>query len=142
MINIIKTSLSKSLIHFIILLICLSSCAELTENSKSVSANKIDWKYHVDSLLMPFWMSADALGETAGNYPAYRYSNGKAIDPTKLDYEILNPDYHQFYMANTDSLRRDFVRVKSRQIYGYCIAYHMMVTPILLTVLKHFGCYI
>ena len=117
--------MSKSLLHFIIWLICLSSCAELTEKSKSVSANKIDWKYHVDSLLMPFWMSADAQGKTAGNYTAYRYSNGKAVDPSKLDFEILNPDYHQFYMANTDSLRRDFVRVKSRQIYGYCIAYHI-----------------
>jgi len=88
-------------------------------------AQGIDWRYHVDSLLMPFWMSADALGETAGNYPAYRYPDGRAVDPSTLDFEKLNPEYRQYYMANTDSLRRDFIRVKSRQIYGYCIAYHI-----------------
>jgi len=92
---------------------------------KSISETKTDWIYHVDSLLMPFWMSNNALGNPPGNYPAYRYSDGSTIDPTNLDYTLLVPEYQQFYMETTDSLRRDFIRVKSRQIYGYCIAFHL-----------------
>ena len=101
-------------------------CGQKKDNSlKSISETKIDWTYHVDSLLMPFWMSNNALGNPPGNYPAYRYSDGSAIDPTNLDSTLLVPDYQQFYMENTDSLRRDFIRVKSRQIYGYCIAFQL-----------------
>ena len=38
---------------------------------------------------------------------------------------ILDKDYTQYYMTAVDSLRRDFLRVKSRQVYGYCMAYHL-----------------
>ncbi|TNE56936.1 MAG: hypothetical protein EP344_11670 [Bacteroidetes bacterium] len=90
-----------------------------------VKDHKTDWIYQVDSLLMPFWMSADAVGNPPGNFPAYRYPDGRAIDPKQIDWSILSPEYTQYYLGNTDSLRRDFIRVKSRQVYGYCIAYHI-----------------
>jgi mannose/cellobiose epimerase-like protein (N-acyl-D-glucosamine 2-epimerase family) len=111
----------------LLIIACLFiGCRPKMENSLgSTSKDQTDWIYHVDSLLMPFWMSNEALGNPPGKYPAYRYPDGSAIDPTNLDYTILVPEYQQFYMENTDSLRRDFIRVKSRQIYGYCIAFHL-----------------
>lgn len=112
---------------FLLVIICFSfGCNPKKNNSKnSLSETKTDWIYHVDSLIMPFWMSNDALGNPSGNYPAYRYADGTAIDPSNLNYTLLTPEYQQFYMKNTDSLRRDFIRVKSRQIYGYCVAFHL-----------------
>ncbi|MBE9489036.1 MAG: hypothetical protein IMY67_01970 [Bacteroidetes bacterium] len=114
-------------IVLLLIIICLFlGCRPNMDNSqKTISQTKTDWIYHVDSLLMPFWMSDDALGNPRGNYPAYRYPDGRAIDPANLDYKFLVPEYQQFYMDNTDSLRRDFIRVKSRQVYGYCIAFHL-----------------
>ena len=111
----------------VLTIMCLFfGCRQKMDNSRNVLLeNKTDWIYHVDSLLMPFWMSEDALGNPPGNYPAYRYPNGREIDPANLDYKFLAPEFHQFYMENTDSLRRDFIRVKSRQVYGYCIAFHL-----------------
>jgi len=114
----------KSVALFIIAIIVLSSCSTTNRNSEE----RVDWKFQVNSLIMPFWMSKDALGDN-GNYPAYRYPNGKPINPDSLDFSLLDPKYHQYYMANTDSLRRDFIRVKSRQTYGYCMAFHITGNP-------------
>jgi len=108
----------------IITILCFSGCSPTNKKPEG----RIDWKYQVDSLIMPFWMSKDALGDH-GNYPAYRYLNGKPIIQDSLDFNLLDPTYHQYYMANTDSLRRDFIRVKSRQVYGYCMAFHITGNP-------------
>ncbi len=76
-------------------------CQPKMDNSQDfIKEDKTDWIYHVDSLLMPFWMSDDALGNPPGNYPAYRYPDGSPIDPDNLDYNVIVPEYQQFYMED------------------------------------------
>ncbi|NMM47755.1 AGE family epimerase/isomerase [Marinigracilibium pacificum] len=107
-------------------IICIPGCVRHEKGiPNSAITNKPDWIYHVDSLIMPFWMTKDALGNPSGNFPVYRYPDGTPVNPSKLDSLKLPNEYQQYYMANSDSLRRDFIRVKSRQIYGYCVAYHI-----------------
>ena len=106
-------------------LVCLFGCTERSTNESMVSQSRFDWIYQVDSLIMPFWMTQEAIGNPVGNFPAYRYSDGSIIDSGNINYDVLNPAFTQYYMSNTDSLRRDFLRVKSRMIYGYCIAFHL-----------------
>ena len=111
---------------FLVSMYLLLKCSPVQDHLQTASSeNKIDWIHHVDSLIMPFWMSEEALGNPPGNFPAYRYPDGSAVDPSNPDYARLVPEYQQFYMGSADSLRRDFIRVKSRQIYGYCIAFHL-----------------
>lgn len=114
--------------YFIVLvldIICITGCMPIDKNKNIEAHREIDWIYQVDSLIMPYWMSAEAIGNPTGNFPAYRYNDGRIIDHNNLDYSILNATYTKYYMNNTDSLRRDFLRVKSRMIYGYCMSYHM-----------------
>jgi len=129
MIRIFHKMNTPTMRHPLILLLCLSlvwtSCEQQQDTSKAQSFERIDWIHQVDSLIMPFWASPEALGDPVGNFPAYRYSDGRPVDPDNPDYSLLDERYRPFYFSSTDSLRRDFVRVKSRQIYGLCMAYHM-----------------
>lgn len=117
-----KTSVALFLIALI-----WQSCSSPapTPSPEQESHTRIDWIHQVDSLIMPYWASPEALGDPIGNFPAYRYSDGSPVDPDQLDYSLLDERYTQFYFTSTDSLRRDFVRIKSRQIYGLCMAYHI-----------------
>ena len=105
----------------LIIQVLLIGCAKKISHADE----KVDWIHQVDSLIMPFFMNEDAIGNPPGNFPAYRYSNGTPVDPASIDYTRLNPDFTPFFLNETDSLRRSYLRTNSRQIYGYCIAYHM-----------------
>jgi mannose/cellobiose epimerase-like protein (N-acyl-D-glucosamine 2-epimerase family) len=68
------------------------------------------WLEHLKKDLLPFWTMPSALGEPLGNFPTYRNNDGSPMDPTKGRPELD---------------RLDYVRAKSRQCFGYGVAYHM-----------------
>jgi len=116
----------KQLQLIIFISVVLISCDErVSKDLNVIITQKIDWIHHADSLLMPFWMMDEALGNPPGNFPTNRYSDGRVIDPDNFDFSIIMPQAAPFVLGPTDSLRRDFVRIKSRQVYAYCIGYHL-----------------
>ena len=84
-----------------------------------------DWLYQADSLLMPYWMTEEALGSPAGQFNTYRTNNGEVISPGAYDYNLIPEYIREYIVTGNDRLLRQFVRMISRQINAYCIAFHM-----------------
>ena len=105
-------NLSLSLLFFIsfLPLSCISQ-------KKEIFTQQIDWKFQVDSLLMPFWTHKDALGSPLGNFPTYRCNDGSLSNCNEL---------------NDVDIQSDYLRMKSRQLYAYCVAYHLTGNEIYL----------
>ena len=102
--------MKKLIICFLIIItiLPLSSFAQ----KKEIFTQQIDWKFQLDSLLMPFWMHKDALGKPLGNFPTYRCNDGSLSKCNELE---LVGSY----------IQSDYLRMKSRQLYAYCVAYHL-----------------
>jgi mannose/cellobiose epimerase-like protein (N-acyl-D-glucosamine 2-epimerase family) len=79
------------------------------------------WLHHLRYDLLPFWTKPAALGEPLGNFPTYRNNEG-------LLYHGLSISAH-----DTD---KDYVRMKSRQIYAYGVGYHLTGDEKLLSYAK------
>ena len=77
-----------------------------------------DWKAHLEDDLMSFWVPPQTLGEP-GDFPTYRCNDGTVYDAAKPCAELANP------ATGIVWLKREYLRMKSRQIYGYGIAYHV-----------------
>ncbi len=77
------------------------------------------WLCHLKEDLLPFWEMPEALGNPLGNFPTYRNNDGTLVDP-----KHPGPDF-QNVIPGIVWLDRDYVRAKSRQCFGYCVAYHM-----------------
>lgn len=101
---------------------CNSQNGKLKTNKKS---SEIDWIYQVDSLLMPFWMSEEALGNPSGNYPNYRNTEGHILTYENFDFTSIPKHLTDFLITQPDSLRRNYIRINSRQIYSYCVAFNL-----------------
>jgi hypothetical protein len=89
--------------------------------ANDASVSKIDWVRQVDSLLIPFWLTEDALGDPVGDFPTYLCNDGSLSDCPELDPENVA----SWALVQSDTLERDFLRIKSRQTYAYSVAYHM-----------------
>ena len=90
----------------------------------TASGQKINgqrWKDHFINDLLPYWNMPSALGEPTGNFPTYRCNNGKIEDCTELDLSKVAP----WIIVQTDSLKREYIRTRSRQTFFYGIAYHI-----------------
>jgi mannose/cellobiose epimerase-like protein (N-acyl-D-glucosamine 2-epimerase family) len=80
------------------------------------------WIRHLKEDLLPFWDNAAALGNPVGNFPTYRCNDGSLFNPKAPCQELANPDPS---VRDIIKLDRDYVRMKSRQVFAYGIAYHM-----------------
>lgn len=111
------------------------------------------WVEHLETQLMPFWMSASALGKSeADPFPTYRCKDGKAFgepgcDVLSGEYKVLsdanaterqvgNPDgtrtdgpYEWLTGPRDELLRRSYIRMHSRQTYAYGVAFHLTGKP-------------
>ena len=105
-------NLSLSFLIFISFLPLSSS-----SQKKEIYRQQIDWKFQVDSLLMPFWMHKHALGSPLGNFPTWRCNDGSISNCNELNHDYIQSDY---------------LRMKSRQLYAYCVAYHLTGNEIYL----------
>lgn len=88
-----------------------------------------DWKNHLEKDLMAFWLPAQTVGEP-GDFPTYRCNDGNLYDETKACPELAKP------ATGIVWLKREYLRMKSRQIYGYGVAYHVTGDPKYLDLAK------
>ena len=115
-----------SLVLLIIVSVFLFCCKSEPDKEKTnVIGQNIDWVHQVDSLLMPFWMTDEAYGEPLGNFPNYRYNDGSIISYDNFDFSSIPVPLTEFLITQPDSLRRNYIRMNSRQVYSYCVAYHI-----------------
>lgn len=122
---------------FIIFSLFLIACNNKTlKNSNLVDDQKIDWIHQVDSLLMPYWTQEVALGDPIGNFPNYRFNNGNIVNPEEFDFSTVPSFLSSFIIEQTDSLRRDFLRIKSRQTFAYGVAFHLTGNEMYLNLAK------
>ena len=99
----------------ILLFITIKGCSQYSDT------NNINWIDHIENDLIPFWITADAKGVPLGNFPTFRCNNGKIQDCPELNIESIP----EWLRIQSDSLQRDYVRMKSRQIFLYSVAYHL-----------------
>lgn len=80
------------------------------------------WLMHLKGDLLPFWDREEALGNPVGNFPSKRCDDGT------LFHSISNPCPE---IANNGwlSLDLEYVVSRSRQTYGYGVAYHLTGDP-------------
>ncbi|MGF1756789.1 AGE family epimerase/isomerase [Photobacterium sagamiensis] len=102
-----------------LLLAALCSTGAVASSTNTVefpSGN--DWLNHVTKGLQPYWMMEAAQGAPLGNFPTFRCDDGSLLDVSQpcpeLDKSWINPYFE-----------REYTRMKSRQIYGYGVLYHL-----------------
>ena len=78
------------------------------------------WRQHVSDEIMPFWLTADALGSPIGNFPTFRCNDGAAYHPEAPCPELARPPGWI-----VSELGRDYTRMKSRQTFLYGVAFHI-----------------
>lgn len=128
--------------HFVFLILSLSSlfpaeaAAQSSRPARLLSRERIEgalselpdgerWVKHLREDLMPFWETAAALGGSEmGNFPSYRDNCGKAVDGS-LPPEKQPPEIRSGISLGLVDLEREYLRTRSRQIFGYCIAFQM-----------------
>ena len=82
-----------------------------------------EWVTHIEEDLLPYWTTPVALGNPVGNFPTFRADDGSAIDPKHPPREVEAIAAGETWLLNR--LGRQYTRTMSRQIYAYCVAYHM-----------------
>lgn len=83
------------------------------------------WIKHLEEDLMPFWETPAALGGAeAGNFPSYRDNRGNQID-WSVPEEELPPEIRGGIYLGLVHPNREYLRTRSRQIFGYCIAFQL-----------------
>ena len=82
-----------------------------------------EWVTHIEEDLLPFWTSRAALGNPIGNFPTFRADDGSVIDPKHPPREVAAIARSETWLLNRTG--RQYTRTMSRQIYAFCVAYHM-----------------
>ena len=79
-----------------------------------------DWKRHLERDILPFWETPAALGTPVGNFPTSRCNDGSVADPKALCAEFAQaPDWIK------STVGRQYLRMLSRQIYLYGVAFQL-----------------
>jgi mannose/cellobiose epimerase-like protein (N-acyl-D-glucosamine 2-epimerase family) len=83
-----------------------------------------DWVQALKRDILPFWETPAALGDPVGNFPTFRCNDGTVTNPQAPCAEFLAaPDWIR------SAVGRQYVRMISRQIYLYGVAYHLTGDP-------------
>jgi len=101
-----------------------SSIIKLPENiALDLLPTGVEWITHIKEDLLPFWITPEALGSPTGNFPTFRANSGAVIDPKNPPPEITKMGTHDTWLANR--IGRQYTDMNSRQIFAYCVAYHL-----------------
>jgi mannose/cellobiose epimerase-like protein (N-acyl-D-glucosamine 2-epimerase family) len=82
-----------------------------------------EWVTHIEQDLLPYWTTPAALGHPVGNFPTFRANDGSVIDPKRPVPEVTRIAAGETWLLNR--LGRQYTRTMSRQIFAFCVAYHM-----------------
>jgi mannose/cellobiose epimerase-like protein (N-acyl-D-glucosamine 2-epimerase family) len=78
------------------------------------------WLQHFERDILPFWQTPSALGSPVGNFPTFRCNDGSLYDARSACAEYLTaPGWIG------GALGRQYVRMMSRQVYLYGVAFHL-----------------
>jgi len=106
------------------LLLALSTCL-----AAAVPGQR--WLDHFNQDLLPFWDVPAAWGAPRGNFPTFRCNDGRLFDPAGPCPELEDaPGWIK------GSVGTEYTRMKSRQTYFYCVAYHLTGRPELLALAR------
>ncbi len=75
------------------------------------------WLQHLNEDLIPFWTTADAIGDPVGMYPSMRCNDGTAFDAGSPCPEIAS--------VNWMTPDQKYIIALSRQAYAYLVMFHM-----------------
>jgi len=83
----------------------------------------MEWVGHIQRDLLPYWTSRVAIGNPPGNFPTFRANDGSVIDPKNPPPEFRDiPDTETWLKPRVG---RQYSRMMGRQIFAYCVAFHM-----------------
>lgn len=101
----------------LVVVLCSTSSTAAPTNTVALPSGD-DWLSHVTQGLQPYWMMDSAQGSPLGNFPTFRCDDGSLLDInqpcSELNQAWISPHFD-----------RDYTRMKSRQIYGYGVLYHL-----------------
>lgn len=111
---------------FVALLTGAVPAAEAQDRAALIAAlpSAAAWQQHFERDILPFWETPAALGTPVGNFPTTRCDDGSVYNPQAPCREYAEaPDWIKSVAG------RQYVRMMSRQIYLYCVAYHLTGKP-------------
>jgi mannose/cellobiose epimerase-like protein (N-acyl-D-glucosamine 2-epimerase family) len=83
-----------------------------------------DWVQELKRDILPFWETPVALGNPVGSFPTFRCNDGSLANPQAPCAEFTAaPDWIR------SAVGRQYVRMISRQVYLYSVAYHLTGDP-------------
>jgi mannose/cellobiose epimerase-like protein (N-acyl-D-glucosamine 2-epimerase family) len=85
------------------------------------------WLDHFQEDLLPYWNVPTAWGTPRGNFPTFRCNDGSLVNEAKPCTEIRDAP-----VWIKENIGLEFTRMKSRQTYFYCVAYHLTGDPEML----------
>jgi hypothetical protein len=104
----------------------VSAAFEAAKPDISLLPTGKEWVTHIQRDLLPYWTTPVALGNPVDNFPTFLANDGSLIDPKNLPKEVRDIDSGETWLLNR--VGRQYTRTMSRQIYAYCVAYHMTGT--------------
>lgn len=113
----------RALPRLILLLTALHSASASAQEKTGAVAGlppAAEWKRHLEGDILPFWQTPAALGTPVGNFPTFRCNDGSVNNPKSPCGEFLiAPEWIR------GALARQYVRMLSRQVYLYGVAFHL-----------------
>ncbi len=106
-------------------LLCTIICCDSGKRKPADLPPAEQWIDHLNQDLLTFWTHPDGLGDPVGNFPTFRYDDGKPVDPLVPLAEpyLTLADKGQTWI--TGNLNKNYVRMISRQAYAFGVAFHM-----------------
>ncbi|NET66214.1 MAG: N-acyl-D-glucosamine 2-epimerase [Moorea sp. SIO1G6] len=92
------------------------------------------WLQHLEEDLNPWWLMETAYGKPVGNFPSFRCDNGDLVNPSKPCSAFTKLGDNYGYITN--NLDKNYIVSQSRQVYTYCVAYHLSGNPKFLSLAK------
>ena len=80
------------------------------------------WIIHLQDDLLRFWDMETAIGDPAGDFPTYRCDDGSLPDLAALCPEL---QYAEPGIVFLEPQWREYLRARSRQVYGYGVSFHL-----------------
>jgi len=114
----------RLLMSLAVLLLLIVSC-DVEDGKVSNLPPAERWIDYLNHDLLPFWTNPEGLGDPVGNFSTFRYDDGRPVDPLLPLAEPYSTLAESGQTWITDYLNRNYVRMISRQIYAFGVAFHM-----------------
>ena len=111
---------TRHMLLWILVILLTAGCQPAVPTAQDLPDGE-RWLTHFNENLLPFWDTPDALGDPIGNFPSERCDDGSAFNPARPCPEIA---FNGWLM-----MEQEYVVSRSRQTYGYGVAFHLTGDP-------------